>query len=149
MAVHDKLPIPEPSSFTSPLVATVIQLPQAHFRRSLRHNDSELRCGRELSAVLRWILEQHVPDGGMHWNGVGVAESCSIGPADEELTPTGGAVTRRKAIGEFLGRVRAPAVSFVTVDSTASRKRPSAIFKRSPPVACLHQPRLADNYTVD
>lgn len=121
MELNDKLPVPERSSFTSPLVTAIDSIAGGMQRQ-------RIGGGRELSAALRRVLEQRVADGGMHWNGVGVAHSCSIAPVDEELTPTGGAVTRQRAIGKFLGRVRAPAVSFVTVDSTASRKRPVAIF---------------------
>ena len=54
---------------------------------------------------------------------------------------------RTPTASQFPESVAPPTVSFVTVDSPASRKRPVAICKRSPPVTCLH-PRLADSYRV-
>jgi hypothetical protein len=47
---------------------------------------------------------------------------------------------RTPTASQFPECVAPPAVSFVTVDSPASRKRPVATCKRSPRVTCLHPP---------
>jgi hypothetical protein len=54
MELNDKLPVPERSSFTSPLVTAIDSISGAC-------NGSELG-GRDLSAALRRVLEQRVAD---------------------------------------------------------------------------------------
>ncbi len=60
--------------------------------------------------------------GGTHWNGAYVAETYSIGMLYDALAPIVAACSYVDGIERF-PNVSAPALSFITVDSTASRKR--------------------------
>jgi hypothetical protein len=81
------------------------------------------------------LVEKHVPGGGIYWNGPHVAEIYSIGMVYGGLRLSVAVRRHTEAFSNFPSAL--PEVSFITVDSPASRKHPVAI-DEVPAGTCLH-----------